>query len=219
MSLYADTPLRRTRQLLADLTLLAWIALWLWLAARVHDTVVALAAPAREVERAGADFRTGMEGAGRSAEGVPLVGDELREALLDVGGAGDRLAAAGQSGQEAVERLALLLGVAVAVFPALLALALWLPPRLRWLRQARATRRLGQADGAAIEELLALRALLRPLPEVTATLRSLPAGEDPVAAWRRGDPGVVRALATSEYRRLGLRERRSGRGSSTTGIR
>ena len=58
MKLYADLPGRRTLQILADVGLLGWIALWAWVGRLVHDSTLALAAPGRQLETAGSGFRT-----------------------------------------------------------------------------------------------------------------------------------------------------------------
>ena len=46
MKLYADTPARRTRQILSDVLVLLWIGLWVYAGRQVHDTVEQLRAPA-----------------------------------------------------------------------------------------------------------------------------------------------------------------------------
>jgi hypothetical protein len=62
----------------------------------------------------------------------------------------------------------------------------------------------GLATSPAGEELLALRALTnRPLPE----LRTV--AEDPLEAWRSGDPDAVRRLAALELEAAGVPARRS----------
>jgi hypothetical protein len=64
------------------------------------------------------------------------------------------------------------------------------------VRRASAGRRLVAADPA----LLALRALAnQPLRALTRV------SDDPVGAWRDGDPAVLRELADLELRDLGLR--------------
>ena len=45
MTFYADIPARRNRQILGDLWLVAWSALWIWAALRLYDLVMNLAAP------------------------------------------------------------------------------------------------------------------------------------------------------------------------------
>ena len=44
MKLYADTPVRRTRQLLSDVLTLLWVGAWVWLGRQTHDVVMGLKA-------------------------------------------------------------------------------------------------------------------------------------------------------------------------------
>src|SRR6266545_1699921 len=71
----------------------------------------------------------------------------------------------------------------------------------------------GREEQQVVHQLawvLALRAL------ATQPLRRLSAvDDDPVAAWRQGDPETVAALADLELRRLGLRRHKRRRTSST----
>jgi hypothetical protein len=207
MKLYADTPGRRTRQLVADLLVAAWTAGWVWLALTVHDLVSRLAAPGRGLETAGENLEGSLREAGDRAGGVPLVGDRLREALERASASGEALADAGRAEQEAVASLALLLAVALALVPVTFVLVTWLFFRVRWVREATAARRLLRAGAApvlegagAAQDLLALRALAR-----QPMRRLVKVDPDPAEAWRRGDAEVVDALATLELRGLGLR--------------
>jgi aromatic-L-amino-acid decarboxylase len=43
MKLFADTPVRRTLQVLADLLFVAWLVLWVWAGNAVHDGTLELA--------------------------------------------------------------------------------------------------------------------------------------------------------------------------------
>ena len=53
MKLYADRPIRATNQVLGDLLVIGWIALWVWAGFRLHDLVLGLAAPGEQAEKAG----------------------------------------------------------------------------------------------------------------------------------------------------------------------
>jgi hypothetical protein len=87
--------------------------------------------------------------------------------------------------------------LAVGAIPVLIALAIHLPLRWRFVREATAGRR--YVDSAADLDLFALRAMSRqPLHRLARI------SDDPAAAWRRGDPEVVRALAVLELRHSGL---------------
>lgn len=201
MLLYADLPARRTRQVAGDLLLVAWVVVWVWLARMVHDATLALGVPGREIDEASRGLADRLRDAGNAVSGIPLVGDDVSRPFDGAGGAADRLAAAGRSQVAAVDTLASWLGVAVALVPILLALALYVPPRLRFVRRAAAGRRF--LDSRADLDLFALRAMaLQPL-HVLARI-----SDDPAGAWRERDPVVVRELAALELRSVGLRPRR-----------
>lgn len=198
---YAERPLRFLRQLLADVFVLAWIGGWIWLGHRVFQLIMKLAGPGHKVEDAGNGLADNLADLRSKADGIPLVGDKLGIPFGRAAEAARSLAAAGQSQQDVVHDLAWTLGWAVGVIPILLAVALWLPVRIRWMRAASAASRLRRQRGGV--ELLALRTL------ATAPLRRLAAlPDDTMAKWRAGDPGTVDGLAALELRRLGLRTRR-----------
>lgn len=197
MKLYADAPLRRSRQMLGDLLLVAWVLLWVKTALVVRDATLALARPGEEIADAGTGLASQLRDAGDTVSGVPLVGDEVRAPFEGAGGAADRIAAAGTAQVEAVHTLAFWLALAVGAIPVLIALAIYLPVRWRFVRQATAGRRF--VDSSEDLSLFALRAMVRqPLH------RLAPISRDPVGAWRRGDPNVVRELAALELGENGL---------------
>jgi hypothetical protein len=198
MQLYAHLPVQRTRQLAADVGMLAWILLWVLVARTVHGAVLVLAGPARAVEDLGNSVAGNMQSAAGVAEDVPIVGDELAAPFDALAEAGDAVTGAGQAAQDAVGTLATVLAVVLVVLPVGWLLLRWLPWRLRWAREAAAARQL--ITGTPDLELLAVRAVASaPLPRLAA----LPPGTG--AAWRAGDPAAVRALAGLELHRLGLR--------------
>lgn len=194
---YARTPGRAAWQVVGDVLLV----LWVWLAWRagqwVGETVLGLAEPGRRLEE-GADGVAGSLGeAAATAERVPLVGDELATPFTSAGEAAGAIAAAGRRQVEVVEDVAQVLTVVVVAVPVLLALALWLPGRVRFTRRALAARRFVDAD--ADLALFALRAMAnQPMHKLARV------SEDPVTAWRSGDVEVVRALAELELRDCGL---------------
>lgn len=207
MKIYADRPLRRLAQLSGDVLALVWIALWLRAARALHETLEALAHPGALLETAGSGLAEHMRDAAAAAEGVPLVGDRLSAPLSSTGAAGEELAAAGAGFRDAVAGLALDLSLLTAVLSVLVALVVWLPPRIRWVRRASDARGLRSLPSGTGDRLLALRALSS--APVGALHRVHP---DPMGAWSSGDPDAVAGLAAVELRRLGLRQRthRSG---------
>ncbi|MGW6980540.1 hypothetical protein ACWGE1_14000 [Streptomyces sp. NPDC054932] len=200
MRLYAQTPARRNRQVLADLIAVLLIAAAVWFALAVHDTIMLLAEPGRRVESAGDSLATELENAGDAASNVPLVGDLLQKPLQSAADASTGFADAGQSLQDTVSQVATLTTLALIVLPVAFVLLLWLPPRLLWIRRSGTVRRLLDAPGGA--DLLALRALTGPLRDLAA-LPTPPGGL--ADAWRRGDRQVIADLSEVTLRRAGLR--------------
>jgi hypothetical protein len=197
MKLYADQGPRRTRQLVGDGLLIAWVVLWVWLADVVHDVTMELAKPGQLLESAGSALGDRLRDAGSTLDGIPYDGDDVGKPFNGAGASADQVAAAGHSQVEAVESLAFWLGLTVALIPILIALAVYVPPRLRFVRRATAGQR--YLDSAADLDLFALRALARQPLHVLARI-----SDDPAAAWRRQDPDVVRRLAALELRDYGM---------------
>jgi hypothetical protein len=195
VKLYAETAGLRARQLLGDLGVLAWTALWVAAGLSLYRLVEKLAAPGARVERAGSDFAGDVAEIQQKVGRLPVVGDELRDPFGRLAGVGRTLADAGATQQEVVHQLGLWLGVVVAAVPIVALLLVWLPRRVAWVREAGAASRL-RLDGADLE-LFALRAVanrsLRELHRVTP---------DPAGDLRAG---TFEALADLELRALGLR--------------
>jgi hypothetical protein len=194
---YASAPGRRTAQLLADAGVVVAAVVCVVVGRAVRDAVDSLAAPGLRLQAGAGGLADSLRRAARSAGDLPFVGDDLRRPLSGAGGSADELAAAGSGLATSVHHLAAVLGLVVGLLPFLVVLALWLPPRLRFAVRAGAAA--GVAATPAGTDLLALRALAtQPLGVLTRL------DDDPAAAWRRGDPALVRALADLERRSLGL---------------
>lgn len=197
MKLYADGPGRRARQVVGDTLLVLWVALWVKLALVVHEATLALATPGEQIERAGAGLAGKLRDAGSSVGGIPLVGDEVSAPFEGAGDAADQIAAAGTAQVDAVHTLAFWLGLAVGAIPILVLLAVYLPVRWRFVREASAGQRF--VDSGSDLDLFALRAMAhQPLHRLARV------SDDPVRAWREGEPAVVRALAGLELGDVGL---------------
>jgi hypothetical protein len=197
MKLYADGPVRRTRQMLGDVLLVFWVVLWIRLAQVVHDATLALATPGRKIETAGGGLADRLRDAGSAVGDVPLVGDKVRSPFDGAGKAADQIADAGASQVAAVEHLAHWLGLTVGALPILLVVLVYLPLRWRFVREASAGQR--YVDSSADLDLFALRAMSRQPMHRIARI-----SPDPVRAWREGDRDVVRALAVLELKDAGL---------------
>lgn len=180
---YAQNSARRTHQLAGDAGVLLWTALWAAAAVTAYRLACLLALP-RALQEHGAP--------------IPLVGGRLDTAVRRVAGAVDAM-------DPVAVRTAVAVGaVALFVVPVGLVLVVWLPRRVRWVRQAGAARDLAATDDG--RDLLALRSLLRPLDEVAATASEIPDATPGSLAWgwRHGDPEILDALAGAELERLGL---------------
>ena len=180
-----------------DIIVGVWIAVWVVLGGVVWHDIGAQAQLATDVIKVG----TAVKDTGKAlgvVGGLPLVGGQIGEFAERIEGMGAEVEGSGISSRDAVRRSAVAAGLGIAVLPAVLVLALYLPARLRWRLdvQAIATALPGSADDPAFQEYLARRA-------VTALswdgLRAVT--PDPWGAIDRGDH---RALADAELARLGL---------------
>lgn len=198
MKLYADAPARRTRQVLGDLVLVAWVVAWALVGGTLHEGVSELAGPGRQTDQSASSMADGLRDAGSRLDDLPLVGSDVASPFERAAGASDGLAAAGRSSVRVVERLALLLGLTVALVPALAGVLVHLPRRWRFVRAATAGARF--VDSTDDLDLFALRALAHQPLHVLARI-----SDDPAGAWRRQDPVVVRRLAEAELLDTGLR--------------
>jgi hypothetical protein len=198
VKLYADLPVTRIRQLITDLLVVVWVYAWIRAARWLYDLVSKLAVPGRKLEGAGNDLASNLAGAGRRVDRLPAVGDALASPFAHAADAARMLASAGHEQQVIVHDLALAVSIGLVAVPLGLVLLGWLPWRVRWMRRAGAAATLRNASAG--RDLLALRALAgQPLRRLAAL------DPDIAAAWRRGDPSAVEALASLELRRLGLR--------------
>ncbi|MCX2953085.1 hypothetical protein [Lentzea sp. NEAU-D7] len=195
MKWYADRPARFTRQLIADLLALAWVALWIWVATTVHDWVLQLRAPGDGLVNAGGDIRDVFTNAAAKARGVPFVGEDLAGALGNGTKAGETLTSAGNAQISVVQDSAFWLATALVVVPVLFLLITWLPVRLRYARKAANTARLRDKP-----DLLALRALTSLSPRQLSKFDG-----DPAVAWRTGDTDVIDELARRQLASVGVK--------------
>ena len=194
MKLYADVARFRNRQILQDLALLLWSALWIRIGMKIDELVNRLAAPGATIERAGNGFSDTLRSVSERVGDVPVVGDALQAPFVAASEAGLVLQRAGAGQQEVVHTLAVWLGILFAVIPISYVLYRYVPDRFRWIREASAAEKL-QIDAADLR-LFALRALAnKPLYELQ---RAVP---DPAAAFEAGNFGP---LAQLELGSLGL---------------
>ncbi|WP_374929411.1 hypothetical protein [Kytococcus sedentarius] len=199
MAWYSSAPARRSLQVLADLLVVGWTVLWVLIGRAVHQRTLERFEPAERLVETGGRINDGVATADGQLSDLPWVGDSLAGVLDGLLGVGDPVAQTGQDLLASGESLADMLWMLVSAGPIITALAVWLPFRLHFLLRSRSLastlRRVDDPEG-----LLALRGLAT-LP--VGTLASI--DRDPLDAWRRGDPEVVRQLAQAQARSLGVR--------------
>ena len=178
-----------------SVALAIWAAFWIAIAAYTAYEVAALRTLSHTVVKAGA--ATESTGHALAAVGhLPFVGGQISDLAAQAVAAGASARASGAATAATVDRLAVLLGIAIALIPTVPLLGLYLPLRLSWRRDRKAVRQaIARWDGElGLEAFLAQRALGHlPFEE----LRAL--GYD-------GTPGMPpnAELAAAELRRLGL---------------
>jgi hypothetical protein len=178
-----------------NVALAIWAVLWIGIAVYTAYEVAALRTLSHTVVKAGA--ATESTGHALAAVGhLPLVGGQISHLAEQAVAAGASARASGASTATTVDRLAVLLGIAIALTPTVPLLALYLPLRLSWRRDREVVRRsIARWDGEpGLEAFLARRAIAHLSFE---ELRDL--GFD-------GTPGspANAELAAAELRHLGL---------------
>ncbi len=197
MGIYASQPGRRAKQLLGDALVVSWVILCAVAGVLVDRTLSLLAGPARETARTAERIAGSFSDAAGQASQVPGLGDQLQRPFDSASGALGELVAAAERQVAVMERVAALAGWLAFVVPVAVALAFWLPRRVKFYRRAKAAQIL--LDSGAGLDLFALRALALQPMHVLAGI-----SPDPVGAWRAGDRTVVARLAEVELHRAGL---------------
>lgn len=201
MKLYADTPARRTTQVMIDVLLLSWCALAVWLGTLVHQRALVAQSGAQKLEAGSTSLSQNMTSAADAVASIPLVGDAVRQPFDRAAATGRDMAGSGHDLATGLGRFAVLLGVLTALLPIVMALLPWCLTRLRFALAAGRLARLRAMPGGM--RLLALEALTAARPRDLARL-----GPDPARAWQEDDPATTRALADLVLRTYGLRAAR-----------
>lgn len=166
LKFYSEIPTARARELVADLSTWAWVALWTVIGVRIHDTLSAFAEAGRILRGGGENIQGAGAQLGDALAGVPLIGEGVDtlttgafasagEPFIFVGGELESLLIL-------IARLLALLVVAVMLIPWLSRYLPWRAERLATVRAAhRAIRRAPDLSRAEMQRALAMRALNR----------------------------------------------------------
>jgi hypothetical protein len=194
---YSTKPLRLFAQLMSDITVSVWTMIWVFVGLAVHSAISTIADAGRQVESGSKGVADNLASAGDGPQHIPLLGDAVSKPLTAASQAALDIAGAGHDLDTTASWLAVLLAMAVAAPPILIAVVPWLLLRLRFFRRKWVVTAL--AATPAGEQLLALRALTNRSPGKLAAV-----SPDPVGGWRREDPVTIRALAALELRAAGI---------------
>jgi len=205
MLFYADSPRRRMAQILGDLVFVAFCVASVWVSLQIYDHLMAFQEPSSNIGQSGDDLAGSLKDAGDAITGIPLVPDSAGDALKDGAVASSTMSDAGSTSAEAIPGLARWLAIGLGSMAVLLACAVHLPGRVRFVREA--TSGLKYVAGHEDVDIFALRALARQPLKALVDLSDDPAGD-----WREGDPDIVTRLAFLELRSCGLEPEKRLRG-------
>lgn len=196
-----DTPVNpfhtwRIRTL--DAVVAIWTCLWIGLGVLVAHDLRELTQLSATIATTGRAMQSIVD-AIAPLKSLPIVGSTITPLATTAASEAASVRASGRVSAQSVRQLSVLLGIAVAVAPALPLLVLYIPLRVSQEREARAFRR-ALADGAydpVFEEFLAHRAAhnlpYHRLREITTN------------PWREIQDGHFRRLADAELKRVGVR--------------
>jgi len=158
--LYPAAGSRRNSTITRDVLCVLLIAFFCWCGVKTYQAVDYLSVFGTAVSDTGASIQKGLGSAATAVGSVPVIGDQLANALNSAGsGTGGNLASLAQQGNEQVHHLALLLGWLMALLPSLVLLIAVLPRRIRQVRSLSAAGAvLSNTSGPAHRQLLASRA-------------------------------------------------------------
>ncbi len=190
-------PTRRALHVIGDLVLLGWALVWGIVAWVLKGVVDALAVPAQGIVDTTDALASRVDDTADQLRDVALVGDELATPFGPIASSLRSLSEQSMAQVETVHQIGWGLFFVVFLIPTLTVALLYLPPRIRRARESAAARSF--VDQQADLDLFALRAMANSPMTKLAEI-----SDDPVAAWRAGDPAVIRALADLELRRVGI---------------
>ncbi|HSN44247.1 MAG TPA: hypothetical protein VLR88_09335 [Propionibacteriaceae bacterium] len=200
--IYAKPGLRLVRQVLSDLFAVVWVVGWFGASSLVHGLITSVANSARDMADIGRGTAGELAEASERVTAIPAVGEALARPFDSMASGLIDLVARADNQASTLDTLAWLAAIVTFLIPVGIMLWLWLPRRIRFWTQARATQQF--IDSGADLDLFALRAMAN-LP-MTDMVRI---SADPVRAWREGDERVIRELAELAFDREGIRAPKS----------
>ena len=200
--IWSELPGARSKELVADVATLLWVALWGSLAWQLFQFLAGFAEAGRTLRAGGQTMVQSGRDLGESLAGVPLIGPQLRDVARDAfAGAGGPLTDFGTD----LEQFIVVVAAVLALLLALVTLVPWLSRYVPWrwtrLRRTRAGHRAirtaPEATSRQVDEALALRAVTR--LDYGTLLEFTP---DPLGDWAKGRHD---RLARAELASVGLR--------------
>ena len=125
LKFWSEVPSARARELLADLSTWAWVALWAVIGLKIHDVIAQFAEAGRVLQAGGSNIQGAGASLGDAMRGVPLVGEGIDDlATSAFGTAGEPFIYVGHELESMLILIARLLALLV-VSVVLLALGVW----------------------------------------------------------------------------------------------
>lgn len=181
---------------LADVALAIWVAAWIWMGVTVAGDLRDLESLSHTLVRVGHATTQAGQTLGSFGD-LPLLGDRVRGPAREITDAGRSAVASGRTTASSLHDASTLLGVAIALIPSIPLVALYLPRRVRWIRDRAALRR---AQHAARRDPRFRAWLAQRASSQLPYHRALRATPPPWATDNTRDPG----LADAELARYGL---------------
>lgn len=203
LKFWSEVPTARAREIAADVTTWAWVALWAVVGVRINDTISAFAEAGRVLQAGGTNIQGAGVTLGEAFRGVPLVGEGVDDLATGAfATAGEPFIFVGQELESLlilIARVLALLVVGVMVIPWLSRYVPWRAGRLATVRAAHRAIRRAPVDmtADAMQRALATRAINRlSYPEL------LEHSKDPFGDFAAGR---FERLARAELASVGLR--------------
>ena len=159
---YPSEPRQRRSTIMRDVLAVLALVFLAWLGRRVYRWFDDLRVVTEAVSGAGSSVQNGFGAAADAVSGTPVIGDDIAGALQSAGAAsGGNVIELAVTGDTAIHRLALLLGLLTFLIPALILLLLYVPMRVGQTRRLRSSRLLYRNDdNPERRRLLAMRAAM-----------------------------------------------------------